>query len=364
MKASLEGILDEIAQGSRRLTDDEALICVTEAPLSLLFWKADIVRRRLHGTRTTFIIDRNINYTNICEMRCAFCAFSRDEGDADAYVLTHDEVLERVREAADLGATQVMIQGGLYRKTGLSYVTELFRKLKTEFPHITNHSLSAAEIDYFARTEGLSLEETVRVLKEAGLDSLPGAGAEILNDEVRAVISPKKIGTQRWLDVHRAVHEAGLFSTATMVIGHVEAPKHRVAHLKALRDLQDETGGFRSFIPWIYLPGKTELGGTKATAAEYLRTIAVARLYLDNVPHVQASWLTVGRKVGQLALHAGADDLGSLMLEENVVRATGHDFVALRTDEMVSLIESAGFTAAQRRTDFSIVTEYAPRTPA
>ncbi|MBA4417033.1 MAG: dehypoxanthine futalosine cyclase [Syntrophus sp. (in: bacteria)] len=350
--------LEKIAVGKARLTEKECLLSFSSLPIAVLFKYADMVRERLNGNLCTFTIDRNINYTNVCEIRCAFCAFSRDEGDGDAFVLPVKEILERVKEAEKLGATQIMLQGGLYRKTGLSYITEVFRAIRDACPDMTIHSLSAPEIEYLSKIENKSLEEILNILRDSGLCSLPGGGAEILSDEVRTVVSPKKTKTSTWLKVHETAHHLGMASTATMVIGHREDLKHRVDHLSLIRNLQDRTGGFRSFITWIYHPGNTELGGEATTSADYLKTIAIERLFLDNIPHIQASWISIGRQVGQVALHAGADDLGSLMLEEKVVRATGHDFMAMERDEMINLIRSAGREPAHRRTDFSIIKRF------
>jgi len=348
-------LLQEVSEGKARLDLENTLLAFNELPLPQLFKFADRVRERINGNTCTFIIDRNINYTNVCEVRCSFCAFSRDENDKDAYTLSLEEILSKVSEAKEFGATQVMIQGGLNRKTGLSYITKVFESIKKNFPKITIHSLSAPEIEFLSRLEGLSFRETLKILKEAGLSSLPGGGAEILVDDVRQVVSPKKTRTDVWLKIHEEAHKLGLPSTATMVIGHKENIKDRITHLLKIRDLQDKTGGFMSFIPWVYYPGKTKLGGRKTTAADYLKTLSLARLFLDNIKHIQASWLTVGKAVGQIALQAGADDLGSLMLEENVVRSTGHQVVSMKIEEMVHLIKSAGRKPAQRSTDFSII---------
>jgi cyclic dehypoxanthinyl futalosine synthase len=288
-------------------------------------------------------------------VRCRFCAFSRDEGDPDAYVLTPEEILARVDEAHRLGATHIMLQGGLCRKTGLSYVREVFGRIKTAYPEMTIHSLTAPEIEYLARVESRSIEDVLETLKESGLGSLPGGGAEILSDPVRSLVSPNKINTAAWLAVHAAAHGLKIPSTATMVIGHRETIGDRIEHLAAIRNLQDRTGGFRSFITWIYHPGNTELGGKPTNAVDYLKTIALQRLFLDNIAHLQASWLSIGVAVAQVALHCGADDMGSIMLEENVVRATGHNFPPLKAEDMAKLIHSAGRQPAQRRTDFTIL---------
>jgi cyclic dehypoxanthinyl futalosine synthase len=357
LSTNLAKIADKVRQ-SKRITDEEAHMLFYKAPLSFLSLLANEIKEKQYGKQVTFIIDRNINYTNICEVRCKFCAFSRDKYDPDAYVLSEDEILEKVREAFELGATQIMLQGGLYRETNLDYIVRIFNRIKENFPDITIHSLTATEIDYFARLHGITYEEVLKKLKDAGLNSLPGGGAEILVDRVRKVISPNKTSSAKWLEIHRTAHKLGLFSTATMVIGHRETYKDRVEHLRKIRNLQEETNGFISFIPWIYHPGRTELGGQKTTAADYLRTLAIARLYLDNIPHVQASWLTVGKNTAQIALDFGADDLGSIMLEENVVSSTGHKAVRMAIEEMVDLIKSAGKLPAQRLTNFEVVRSF------
>lgn len=353
-------ILSKAVDG-RRISSEEAEHLFSHAPLSELCYAANLIREKKHGSICTFIIDRNINYTNICEARCRFCAFSRDADDPDAYVLDVEEILMRVKEAVELGATQVMIQGGLYRQTGLDYIEKVFRSIKQHFPAVTIHSLTATEIDYFARISGLTVEQVLERLKGAGLNSLPGGGAEILVDSVRSHVSPKKISSRRWLEIHEAAHRTGMRSTATMVIGMGETSRDRVLHLARIRELQDRTGGFLSFIPWIYYPGNTALGGLKTTAADYLRTLAISRIFLDNIDHVQASWLTVGKKVAQMGLHFGADDLGSVMLEENVVKATGHRVVSLKVEEMRQMIAAADRIPVQRDTEFNYLEDFQRR---
>lgn len=355
---NLLSLLDKVSKGRERLDPEEALSLYELMPLPVLFKFADRVRKRLNGDVCTFVIDRNINYTNVCQVRCYFCAFSRDEKDDDAFILSAEEIIAKVEEAITMGATQVMLQGGLNPKIGISYISSIFGEIKRKFPEITIHSLSAPEIEFLANLENMTFRRVLEKLKEAGLDSLPGGGAEILVDDVRKVVSPKKTKTDVWLKIHNEAHKIGLHSTATMVIGHKETIRDRIEHLTRIRELQGRTGGFMSFIPWIYYPGKTELGGSKTTTEDYLRTLSIARLFLDNIQHVQASWLTVGKAAGQMALHAGADDLGSLMLEENVVRSTGHDFMSMKIEEMVHLIRSSGREPAQRLTDFSIIRAY------
>jgi cyclic dehypoxanthinyl futalosine synthase len=270
-------------------------------------------------------------------------------------VLTTEQIHEKIRETIDLGGTAIMMQGGLHPDLGITWYEDLFRSIKGRFD-ITIHSLSAPEIVYIAKVSGLTVTETLRRLKAAGLDSLPGGGAEILVDRIREQLAPGKANTKEWLGVMREAHKQGIPGTATMMFGSVESLEDRVAHLRAVRDLQDETGGFRAFIPWSFQSGRTELQGSTqpATAVEYLTTLAVSRLYLDNVPHIQASWVTQGIKIGQVALRFGADDLGSIMIEENVVTATGLTVQANEAD-LIRAIRDAGFEPAQRRTDYSLV---------
>ncbi len=307
------------------------------------------------GRLATYIIDRNINYTNVCISGCRFCAFHCKPGAADAYVLSQEDVHAKIEETIALGGTAIMMQGGLHPDLQIAWYEDLFRSIKERFD-ITIHSLSAPEIVHIAKVSGLTVPETLRRLKAAGLDSLPGGGAEILVDRVREQLAPGKANTREWLGVMREAHKQGIPGTATMMFGSVESLEDRVAHMRAIRDLQDETGGFRAFIPWSFQSGRTELQGTTqaATAVEYLMTLAVSRLYLDNVPHIQASWVTQGLKIGQVALRFGADDLGSTMIEENVVSATGLT-VRANEEDLVRAIREAGFVPAQRRTDYSLV---------
>jgi cyclic dehypoxanthinyl futalosine synthase len=344
-----------------RLTDNEALELLRSRDLLEVGARAHEVRERLvPGLLATFIIDRNINYTNVCVSGCRFCAFHCSPGAPEAFVLSREVIHTKIQETLDLGGTAVMMQGGLHPELGITYFEELFRSIKERFD-ITIHSLSAPEVVHIADVSHLGVGEVLRRLKEAGLDSLPGGGAEILVDRVREQVAPGKASTKAWLEVMREAHRQGIPSTATMMFGSVETLADRVEHLRAIRDLQDETGGFRAFIPWSFQPGHTALEGTteQATGVDYLMTLAVSRLYLDNIPHVQASWVTQGLKLGQVALRFGADDLGSTMIEENVVAATGVHVRANR-DDLVHAIRGAGFTPAQRRTDYSLV-EAAPR---
>ena len=336
-----------------RLTQDAALKLFTDDDLLTLGKTADAIRKKLFGDVVTFIIDRNINYTNVCQNECKFCAFFRRKNRRGAYLLTHEEILRKVQETVDAGGTQLMIQGGLHPDLPLSYYEDMLRLIKQNFD-ITIHSFTATEIQHFARRAGLSIVDTLKRLQAAGLDSLPGGGAEILVDEIRRRISPKKIMTDDWLSVMRAAHSIGMKSTATMVIGFGETLAQRLEHMKKIRDLQDETGGFRAFITWTYQPLNTALGGEKVSAQDYMRTLAMTRIFMDNVAHIQGSWVTQGERIGQLTLAFGADDLGSIMLEENVVRAAGTAF-DMSTRKMIDLIRSAGRIPAQRNTTYDVL---------
>ena len=318
---------------------------------------ADAERARRFDNTVTFIVDRNINYTNVCVNECKFCAFFRRKDHKDAYLLSYDEILEKVRETVEAGGTQVIIQGGLYPDLGLPYYEKMLRLIKDKFPSIAIHSFTATEILHFARQEGISVLDTLKRLQAAGLDSLPGGGAEILVDEVRQRVSPKKIMTDDWLAVMRAAHSIGMESTATMVIGFGESMAQRIEHMEKIRQLQEETGGFRAFITWTFQPGHTQLGGEKTSSWDYMKTLAVTRLYLDNIAHIQGSWVTQGERIGQLTLGFGADDLGSIMLEENVVRAAGTSYdMSIR--KMADLIRGAGKRPAQRNTTYDIIKRY------
>jgi cyclic dehypoxanthinyl futalosine synthase len=339
-----------------RMSDREALDLLRSRDLLGVGARAHEVRERLvPGSLATFIVDRNINYTNVCTSGCRFCAFHCAPGAPEAYVLSREVIHEKIQETLDLGGTAIMMQGGLHPDLDITWFEELFRSIKERFD-ITIHSLSAPEIVHIAKVSGLTTAETLGRLKAAGLDSLPGGGAEILVDHVRKQVAPGKADTKAWLAVMREAHLQGIPGTATMMFGSVETLEDRVEHLRVIRELQDETGGFRAFIPWSFQSGRTPLEGAteQATGVEYLMMLAVSRLYLDNVRHIQASWVTQGLKLGQVALRFGADDLGSTMIEENVVSATGLTVQANRGD-LIHAIEGAGFTPAQRRTDYSLV---------
>ena len=325
----------------------------TDSDLLEMGKRADAIRKKLFGNVVTFIIDRNINYTNVCKNECKFCAFYRRANHKNAYLLTHEEILQKVQETVDAGGTQLMIQGGLHPDLPFSYYEDMLRLIKKNF-NITIHSFTATEIQHFANSAGLSILETLKRLQAAGLDSLPGGGAEILVDDVRRRISPKKIMTDDWLNVMRLAHSIGMKSTATMVIGFGETLAQRLEHMQKVRDLQDETGGFRAFITWTYQPMHTALGGNKVSAQDYMKTLSMTRIFMDNVEHIQGSWVTQGERIGQLTLAFGADDLGSIMLEENVVRAAGTSF-DMSTRKMIDLIRSAGRIPAKRNTRYEVL---------
>lgn len=349
-------LLKEIVAG-RRMSNEEFAYLYENADFLALGQAADQVRRKRFGNdRVTFVIDRNINYTNICSCRCKFCAFYRQKDDTDAYVIDKNALFAKIEEALELGASQLMIQGGLNPELNIDFFEEMFRSIKARYP-IQIHSLTAPEVVYIARISGLEVRETLLRLQKAGLDSLPGGGAEVLHDEVRQYISPNKISSQQWLDVMRIAHDIGMRTTATMMMGSVDTLKHRLYHLDMIRKLQDETGGFRAFIMWTYQPGNNELMGKKISSLAYLRFLGLSRLYLDNIEHIQGSWVTQGKQIGQLSLLFGGDDLGSIMIEENVVRSAGLVY-KMNKEEMISLIRNAGRKPALRDTTYRILEEY------
>jgi cyclic dehypoxanthinyl futalosine synthase len=349
----------ENGTSGQRIGREEALRLLTGTDLLEVGQRADSIRRMRHPENlVTFVVDRNVNYTNICESKCSFCAFYRDKDAADAYLLTHDVIYDKIAELVEQGGTQLLMQGGLNPELKIDFFEGLFRGIKERFPDIQNHSLSPAEITCIASHSGLSVDETLLRLKAAGLDSIPGGGAEILVDEIRGSISPKKIGWRQWAEVMSKAALLGMPTTATMMFGSKEKPEDIVEHLFRVRELQDNGGSFTAFIPWTYQPGNTELGGDTATGFEYLKVLALARIVLDNIPNIQASWVTQGAKMAQVALFFGANDLGGTMLEENVVAAAGCTFRMSRK-EMVAMIHDAGFHAAQRTTTYIIVKEFA-----
>jgi cyclic dehypoxanthinyl futalosine synthase len=347
--------LRKAADGTR-LTPEEGSALFDCRDLSALGRAADAVCRRLHPEPyRTYNIDRNINYTNVCAAVCDFCAFYRKSNDADAYVLPREVLYQKIEETVALGGDQILLQGGNHPSLKLEWYEELLRDLRGRFPTVNLHAFSASEIWHFHKLNKLPLRDVLRRLKDAGMGSLPGGGAEILTDRVRKAITVNKVMTDEWLEVHRVWHELGGRSTCTMMFGHVETPAERVEHLDRLRRLQDETGGFTAFICWTFQPDHTALSHIPpAGAFEYLRTQAVARLYLDNVPNIQSSWVTQGLKVGQLALFFGANDMGSLMIEENVVSAAG-TVHHLTLEQIRDAIREAGHEPRQRNVFYQLV---------
>lgn len=329
-----------------RISPQEAAALLECNDLPALGAAADAVRHHKHGRTTTYVIDRNINYTNVCCSRCTFCAFYRQEGSPSAYVLSHDELAGKIEETLALGGTRILLQGGLHPTKKLDFYTDMLRRIKSRFD-IRVHGFSPPEIVHFAGLASISTGDVLKQLIDAGLDSLPGGGAEILDDEIRRKVSPGKCTADEWIDVMATAHGLGLPTTATMVIGLGEEVRHRVNHLARIRDLQDRTGGFTNFIPWTFQPANTALGGNSPGGFEYLRMLAVSRIFLDNIPTVQASWVTQGKAVAQAALWFGANDFGSTMIEENVVRAAGVTY-RMSLEEILDAIRAAGFEPVQR----------------
>ena len=351
--------VDAIVQSFRngvRLTPETAKTLYLEAPTALLGRLADDVRRAKHPeSQVTYIIDRNVNYTNVCVARCKFCAFYRPVGSSEGYTLGFDEIHRKIEETISLGGGQLLLQGGHNPDVPLQWYEDLFRSVKAKFPSFRLHALSPPEIIHISRLSQLRVPEVIDRLIAAGLDSIPGGGAEILVDRVRRELNCyNKATSDEWLDVMRHAHRAGLRTTATMMYGTVETVDERLEHLFRLRDLQDETGGFTAFIAWSYQPQHTELGGAEATGIDYLRTLAIARLVLDNFDNLQSSWVTQGGKVGQLSLAYGANDMGSVMIEENVVRAAGAEY-CMDEFEVVRNIESAGFLPKRRNMHYEVL---------
>jgi len=344
-----------IAAGGR-LTADEALQLYRHAPTYWLGRMADDVRRRKHPEGlVTYIIDRNVNYTNVCVARCNFCAFYREVGSSEGYVLGFEEIFRKIEETRELGGVQLLLQGGHNPDLPLKWYEDLFRAVKQKFADFKLHALSPPEVIHLSRMSKLPVPEVIDRLIAAGLDSIPGGGAEILVDRVRKQLNCfSKASADEWLDVMRHAHKKGLRTTATMMYGTVETDEERLEHMLRLRDLQDETGGFTAFITWSYQPEHTERGGREATGIEYLRTLAIARLVLDNFDNLQASWVTQGGKVGQLSLAFGANDMGSVMIEENVVRAAGASY-CMDEVEIVRNVEDAGFVAKRRNMHYDIL---------
>src|SRR5947208_12379949 len=351
----LEAIASKALAGAR-IDRAEALELYRRAPTPVLGRLADSVRARKHpGGIVTYIIDRNVNYTNICVAKCNFCAFYRPVGSSEGYVLGFEELFRKIEETIAVGGVQVLLQGGHNPDLPLAWYEDLFRAIKERYPAFKLHALSPPEVIHLSRLSQLPVTSVIDRLIAAGLDSIPGGGAEILVDRVRRLLHCYgKATSDEWLDVMRQAHRAGLRTTATMMYGTVETDEERLEHLLRLRALQDETGGFTAFITWSYQPSHTELGGVEATGVDYLRTLAIARIVLDNFDNLQASWVTQGGKVGQLSLAYGANDMGSVMIEENVVRAAGASY-CMDEIEIVRNIEDAGFLAKRRNMHYEIL---------
>lgn len=360
VSSSIHDVILRRATEGGRLSPEEALE-LFRCDLPSLAQAATEVRKRFHPEpHVTFVVDRNISITNRCAVACGFCGFGKEASDPDLFTLSVDQVLEKVEELVQLGGTQVLMQGGINPELGFDYYLNLVRAIHERFPpapvcrdgvHI--HSVSCVEIDFMAKQAGLSARGVLIQLKEAGLNSLPGAGAEILVERVRQEISPRKHSVKRWLEIMRTAHEIGLPTTATMVIGHAETLEERIQHLEELRKLQDETQGFRAFIPWTFVPAQSSAmkDREQTSGDDYLRTLAIARLYLDNFENIQGGWLTEGFKIGQLALAFGANDMGGILIEDKVMESAGIQ-VKTRTEDVVRLIRGAGFIPAQRDTNY------------
>ena len=346
-----------------RLSVDEALDLIKNGDLRELGEMASAKKLELHPNKiTTFIVDRNINYTNTCWVDCKFCAFYKHVNEDEAYLLSFDEIDKKIDELIDIGGTQILFQGGVHPKLKIQWYEELVSHIATKYPNIDIHGFSAVEIDYIARVSKISIPEVLLRLKNAGLYSIPGAGAEILSDRVRDIISPKKCSSSTWLEVHKEAHKIGLKSTATMMFGTVESDEEIVEHLDKIRTLQDETGGFRAFILWSFQSANTKLIAEhphikKQSPNRYLRLLAVSRLFLDNFKNIQSSWVTQGSYIGQLALKFGANDLGSTMMEENVVKAAGASY-RMSQAQMIELIKDIGEFPAKRNTNYDILERF------
>ena len=347
----------------KRLSKEDALDLIKNASLLDLAKMASAKKDELHKEKlTTFIVDRNINYTNVCWVDCKFCAFFRHKKDNDSYVLKFDEIDEKIEELLAIGGTQILFQGGVHPNLKIDYYEELVNHIHTKYPQITIHGFSSIEIDFIAKVSKISILEVLKRLQAKGLSSIPGAGAEIFSDRVRDIIAPKKMDTQEWLEVHRLAHSIGMKTTATMMFGTVETDEEIIEHWDLIRKLQDETGGFRAFIMWSFQGENTKLMEEHPlikpqSSNRYLRLLAVSRLYLDNFKNLQSSWVTQGSYIGQMALKFGANDLGSTMMEENVVKAAGAAN-RMNQDEMIRLIKDIGEIPAKRDTAYNILERF------
>ncbi|MCZ2341911.1 MAG: dehypoxanthine futalosine cyclase [Bacteroidales bacterium] len=356
MTATVDRILSKAVDGGR-LTPDEGLILMQCRDLNRLGRAAHAVTMRLHPEPyRTYNIDRNVNYTNICAAVCDFCAFYRKSADSDAYVLTQEELFQKIEETVALGGDQILLQGGMHPSLKLEWYEDLLRATKARFPNVNLHAFSPPELWHFHKINKLPLEDVLRRLKDAGLGSLPGGGGEILVDRVRKELTKGKALTEEWLEVSRVWHRLGGRSSCTMMFGHIETEAERIEHLERLRQLQDETGGFTAFICWTMQPGHKMAEAPAAGSFEYLRVQAIARLYLDNIPNIQSSWVTQGAKIGQVALFFGANDMGSLMIEENVVASAGTVHY-LTLEQIRASIREAGWIPRQRNVFYDLIDE-------
>jgi cyclic dehypoxanthinyl futalosine synthase len=345
-----------------RIDKNKALQMLKEASIYEVGKLADDIRRNLHPEGiVTFVVDRNINYTNICINRCKFCAFWRPKGHPEAYIISKEELAKKIQETIDKGGTQILLQGGVHPELGLDFYIDMLKFIKNNFKiHI--HGFSPPEISFLSKKEGLNVKDILIQLQDAGLDSIPGGGAEILSDRVRKIQSPNKINSEEWLNVMKQAHLLGMKTSATMMFGSIDTEEDIVQHLEVIRALQDETGGFTAFIPWSFQPWNTELKRENpelmpAGAIRYLKVLSLSRIYLDNFKNIQVSWVTQGIKVAQVGLRFGANDFGSTMLEENVVKAAGVSY-RVSMDEIIQAIKSAGFKPAQRNTHYNILKLY------
>lgn len=360
---NIDDIADKVYSGER-LSADDGLRLFQHHNLPEIAALANYVREKLHPDTNhlvTYVVGRNVNYTNVCWVRCKFCAFYRVPGHDEGYTLSQSQIFEKIQQMTDVGGIEILMQGGLNPKLKIEWYEDLLSSIKAKFGAygVILHAFSPAELIYIAKISKLSLAEMFQRLKAAGLDSVPGGGAEILTDHVRETISPYKDTAEEWLNCMREAHRAGLRSTVTMMYGSVDTDADRVEHLVKSRELQDETGGFTAFIPWSFQPDGTELEGERASAFDYLRTVAVSRLMLDNIPHMQASWVTQGPKVAQVALRYGLNDFGSTMMEENVVSSAGCAFT-MPIEEMERLITEAGYQPMRRTTQYQLLPKGVP----
>lgn len=345
----------EKALNGKRLTFEDGVILFESDELEKIGNAANTIRQRLHpGPLATFVIGRNINYSNVCDTGCNFCAFHKKPGEKGGFVLSTKEILNKIQEMVNIGGTEILMQGGTHPGLPFSYYINLLKEIKKHYPKIHMHSFSPAEIEKMMEKSGFTLEETICRLKDAGLDSLPGAGAEILDDRTRIKISKNKGSWKNWIKVMKTANKLGLSTSGTMVIGLGESLEERVLHLIRLRDAQDCSKGFLAFIPWTFQPDNTGIKADKVPPEDYLKTVAISRLMLDNIPNIQASWVTVGADVGKKSLLYGCNDFGSTMMEENVVSAAGTAF-KVNTNQIIELIREAGFTPAQRNTKYEIL---------